>query len=104
METTIIIKEAPAAIATKKEINEAAKSKPRNFGFYAKKRCITLYVAIIAGVALLLASNFLLGATLIFFASGILFLLKDLDEAMTLDLNFNPKDQTNNKIKEDLNF
>lgn len=104
METTIIIQDAPAAIETKKEISRTAKSKSSKPIFYAKKRCIALYMLLALGTALLFASKFFVGASLIFIAGGLLFILKNLDEAMTLDLNFNPKDQTNSKIKEDLNF
>jgi hypothetical protein len=104
METTIIVQETPLTVKTKKGVSRTVKSKSKNLGFYAKKRCIALYAAFILGIALLFVSKFFLGASLILLACGLLFLLKDLDQALTLDLNFNPKDQTNKKINEDLNF
>lgn len=104
METTIIVQEAPVTVETRKEANIAIKSKSKKPNFYVKKRCIALYVAFALGIVLLFAAKFFLGASLILFAGGLLFLLKDLDQALTLDLNFNPKDQTNTKINEDLNF
>ncbi|WP_194974175.1 hypothetical protein [Aquiflexum lacus] len=102
METAIILQKSQ--VATSVEKAETKVTKTKKYGFYAKKRCFLLYGLMIGGIGLILLSKFILGTLILLFSAGLLFLLKDLDEALTLDLNFSPSDEVNHDLKKDLDF
>ncbi|WP_194776971.1 hypothetical protein [Pararhodonellum marinum] len=104
MENVIVLQKR--AVVTEEKAAKKIKVAPiiKKSNFYLKRRCLALYGMAIIGMVLMYVQWMYLGTLVALLSLGLVFILKDLDEAFSIDLNFKPEDSFNENIKRDLEF
>ncbi len=103
MENILVIKQPYTSERSKGDIKKPRLRLTIN-RFYLKKRCVALYLLFALGIVLISFQVFVLGSLLMIFSVGLLYILKDLDEAFAIDLNFKRDDPFNDSLNQDLKF